>query len=362
MNNTLLSTSKNYHLYIGFPFCKSKCSFCHYTDNIKFGKTYIDENYMNLVLKQLREVLELNKNKNLESVYFGGGTPSLLSYNQILQIKELIDKYYNPIEVTIEIYPTNWNKDYLNLDFFTRYSIGVQSINNKILKEYKRKDYSWKDCLNIIDVIKTHNKNIIVNLDFLFNETIEKKEIKEINNILVDSIVFYPNTKGKGEKRLANVYKTLNMISKSLYNYKNLYKSKHIFINNNRDIFSIYAKNEYEIFEDIIGIGHNSISNIGNKSFLSLYEVNRYFYKKRYSKRYLISLIESSTTAMNIKNIQQIDKDFLQYTEKFEHNIYFIPKKNYIQFFNFLSKKYSLFEAEVFLSIIQYGDKSLYLR
>ena len=47
---------------------------------------------------------------------------------------------------------------------------------------------------------------------------------------------------------------------------------------------------------------------------------------------------------------------------KYIQKEYFIPKKNYIQFFNFLSKKYSLFEAEVFLSIIQYGDKSLYLR
>ncbi len=60
---------------------------------------------------------------------------------------------------------------------------------------------------------------------------------------------------------------------------------------------------------------------------------------------------------MDIKNIQQIDKDFLQYAEKHDNNIYFIPKKNYIQFFNFLSKKYSLFEAEAFLSIIGYGEK-----
>jgi len=362
MNNILLSTSKNYHLYIGFPFCKSKCSFCHYTDNIKFGKTSIDENYINLLLKQLREVLELNKNKNLKSVYFGGGTPSLLSYSQVSRIQKLIYKYHKPIEVSIEIYPSNWNKLYLGLNFFTRYSMGVQSINNVILSEYNRKDYNWKNILEIIEEIKKYNNRLSINLDFLFDETVDIKDTQKINQVLVNSLVFYPNTKGRGEKRLKNIFDTLQKIKIYLSNYKNLYNSQHILINKSQKLFSIYAKNEYEIFEDIIGIGHNSISSIGNESFLSLYEENRFFYKKRHSKRYLISLIESSTTAMDIKNIQQIDKDFLQYAEKYDNNIYFIPKKNYIQFFNFLSKKYSLFEAEIFLTIIQYGDKSLYLR
>ena len=212
MDNTLLSTSKNYHLYIGFPFCKTKCTFCHYVDNIKFGKTTIDEKYMSLLLKQLKKILDLNKYNNLQSVYFGGGTPSLLSFSQLNKIKNLIKRYSNPIEVTIEIYPNNWNKFYLELEFFTRYSIGVQSINQDILAKFNRKDYFWKDILKIIYDIQQYNKGLYVNLDFLFDEKINVREIKEINNVFVNSIVFYPNTKGRGIERLNNVYKTLNII------------------------------------------------------------------------------------------------------------------------------------------------------
>ena len=361
MDNTLLSTSKNYHLYIGFPFCKTKCSFCHYVDNIKFGKTVIDENYISLVLKQLKEILELNKHNNLQSIYFGGGTPSLLSLSQLNRIKNLIETYSNPIEVTIEIYPSNWNQSYLELEFFTRYSIGVQAINEDILKQYNRKDYSWQSVLKIIQDIQQFHKILSINLDFLFDEEINIEEIKEANRICVNSIVFYPNTKGRGIKRLNNVYKTLNIINRNLINYHNLYKSKHIFINKNQKEFSLYAKNEYEIFDDIIGIGHNSISSIGNKSFLSLYRENIYFYKQRHSKRYLISLIESSTTAMRLENILKIDVEFLNFTEKYQ-DIYFIPKYNYMNFYEFLLKKYSKFEAEIFLSIINYGEKFLHYK
>ena len=64
MDNILLSTSKNYHLYLGFPFCKKKCSFCHYVDNISFGNNHIGDDYLNLLLKQLEEALKLNKDKN----------------------------------------------------------------------------------------------------------------------------------------------------------------------------------------------------------------------------------------------------------------------------------------------------------
>ena len=359
MINTLLSTSKNYHLYLGFPFCKSKCSFCHYVDNIKFGKTDIDKNYINLLLKQLKEILSLNKCNNLQSVYFGGGTPSLLSFSQLEEIKNLIKTYSNPTEITIEIYPSNWNKHYLELDFFTRYSIGVQSINKNILERYKRKDYKWQDVLKIIQEIQQYNKKLNINLDFLFDENIELQEVKETNNVIVDSIVFYPNTRGRGVRRLKNIYKTLNIINSNITNYNNLYMSKHIFINKNQKIFSLYSQNEYEIFDDIIGVGDNSISSIGNKSFLSLYKDNTYFYKLRHSNRYITSLIESSVTAMKLEKILQIDGEFLKFTEKYQ-NIYYIPQNQYMHFYEFLLKKYSMLEAETFLTIINYGEKLLF--
>ena len=80
-------------LYLNFPFCKSPCSYCHYIDNLKFGYTTIPDEYVEMITIQLEYVLKQLSEKKLESIYFGGGTPSLLSNEQIKKIEEVFDKY-----------------------------------------------------------------------------------------------------------------------------------------------------------------------------------------------------------------------------------------------------------------------------
>ena len=80
-------------LYLNFPFCKIPCSYCHYIDNIKFGYDSIPEDYMNMIYDQLERFGANNKGIVLDSIYFGGGTPSLLNDNQIETIHEILNKY-----------------------------------------------------------------------------------------------------------------------------------------------------------------------------------------------------------------------------------------------------------------------------
>ena len=121
-------------IYINIPFCKSPCSYCHYIDNIYFGYNYVPDNYIKILHRQLRDVLAKIKNSRLKSIYFGGGTPSLLNDIQINDIQKIFNEYdISAEEVSIEIHPKYCNFDYSQNNFFTRYSIGVQCFNTKKL-------------------------------------------------------------------------------------------------------------------------------------------------------------------------------------------------------------------------------------
>ncbi|WP_041177481.1 radical SAM protein [Brachyspira intermedia] len=142
-------------IYINIPFCLRKCSFCHYVNNLKYSYSKVEDSYFIILLKQLEYVLKNIKNNKLSSIYFGGGTPSLLNEHQINQIKELFDNYnISSEEVSIEIYPDICNFDYDNNNFFNRFSIGVQSFDDKLLKLYNRKNYDYKIIEDIIYKIK----------------------------------------------------------------------------------------------------------------------------------------------------------------------------------------------------------------
>ena len=80
-------------IYLNFPFCKTPCSYCHYIENIQFGYDKIPETYVEQLLEQLDIVLSNIKSKTLKSIYFGGGTASLLNDKQIQSIKSVFDKY-----------------------------------------------------------------------------------------------------------------------------------------------------------------------------------------------------------------------------------------------------------------------------
>lgn len=363
----MISSSNEYHLYIGIPFCYAKCSYCHYVDNLEFGHKNVSNSYFNLLIKQMKLVFSLNRNKILKSVYFGGGTPSLLSYSQLLEIKNIFNNYdISPIEITIEIHPSTWNLYFLDLTFFTRYSIGVQAINQEILNNYKRNSYDWNHILKIIKDIKENSNDACINLDFVFEQTIEEDDVILINKLSKnkqlhpDSIVFYPNTKGRGKERSRNIYKTLNFIANSLKNYSNLHTSNHIFINNRKKIFSTYSENQYETLNDIIGIGHYSISEIGNESYLSIYNENNntFIYKKRHQNRYLKYLIEASIGGVKLDTINKANKELIIFFTK-RFFLYYIKKENYLLFYNYLLEHYSLIEANLFVSVINYGDSNI---
>ena len=70
-------------IYINFPFCKHACSYCHYVPNLSFEVSKIPDEYIELVIEELKQRQISFQNQKLESLYLGGGTPSLLTDKQL---------------------------------------------------------------------------------------------------------------------------------------------------------------------------------------------------------------------------------------------------------------------------------------
>ena len=115
--------------YIHIPFCSSKCKYCSFTS---FTNLELIQPYIYSLLKEI----EVNyEGEPLNTLYFGGGTPSLLSSNQL---KKIINKFNfaSSAEITFEINPSDVTEDYINslLDLgINRLSLGVQSFDDNIL-------------------------------------------------------------------------------------------------------------------------------------------------------------------------------------------------------------------------------------
>ncbi|MGV0918863.1 radical SAM family heme chaperone HemW [Empedobacter falsenii] len=127
-------------IYIHIPFCKQKCSYCdfHFSTNLQHKSNLI---------QAINKELEIRKNEistPLKTIYFGGGTPSILSEIELESIFETIYKNYstkNLKEITLEANPDDLNKEKLNFLKSTpinRFSIGVQSFFEEDLKLMNR--------------------------------------------------------------------------------------------------------------------------------------------------------------------------------------------------------------------------------
>jgi len=128
-------------IYIHIPFCKQKCSYC----NFHFSTSL---NFKDDMLAAMKKEILLRKNelqnKSLLSLYFGGGTPSVLSADEIKSMIDEVLKYFSfekDIEITLEANPDDLDKNFLKAlaaSPVNRLSIGTQSFFEADLKLMNR--------------------------------------------------------------------------------------------------------------------------------------------------------------------------------------------------------------------------------
>lgn len=363
----------NAALYLNFPFCTNPCSYCHYVKNISFGYNIIPDTYFGKLCSQLDELCSKLENIRFKSIYFGGGTPSLLSDNQLKTIENIFIKYnIHSDEVSMELHPSNCNFNFSENKMITRYSVAVQSFDENILSSYKRKGYSNSDITRIVSLLRENNSGVKINIDLIFDDYIPLDSFKYINNLKPDTVTMYPNTKGRGVNRLINIKNTFLQISNALTDYIPLAKSKFIYLLKSSEQ-SEYSKIEYESFGDIIGIGHNSVSYIKDSTYLTLYDDN-IIVKERTShgSRLITALLASLPIGVTYKSVCDImpelihghylftvdsERDINEKHSRIDENtLVYLPESEYIRFiYTVLFDLYNDY-SKVFLSAIGFGD------
>lgn len=123
-------------LYLHIPFCKRKCHYCNFYSlaSVKFKPQLVEA-----LIREIDLQKDYLQGELLDSIYFGGGTPSLLNERELNSIFDKIHSTFSveeKAEITFEANPDDLTKDYLqmlNKTAVNRLSIGVQSFNDKEL-------------------------------------------------------------------------------------------------------------------------------------------------------------------------------------------------------------------------------------
>ncbi len=195
------NTKKDYSLYIGIPFCPSRCLYCSFTSYAlsQYGKR-VDE-YLDKLIEELEFISQNMEGKRLMTVYVGGGTPTSLNEKQLERLLKAVKENFdleNALEYTVEAgRPDTITKEKLELlksYKVERISINPQTMNLKTLEEIGRNH-------TVSQVVEVYNeareigfKNI--NMDLILglpNETEEdvKNTMEEILKLNPSSITVH---------------------------------------------------------------------------------------------------------------------------------------------------------------------------
>ncbi len=205
--------NKELGIYIHIPFCKHKCYYC---DFVSFSnKEEIVEKYIKAVKKEIKKYLEnkdFMKNYDVTTIYIGGGTPSYIDSKYIEEILKEIEKglvnndtKFQDIEITLEVNPGTIDEEKVKMykeAKINRISMGLQSTNNKILKQIGR-IHTYNEFLDAYSIVKKagfDNTNIDLMIG-LPNQTISdvKESLEKIielnpNHISVYSLILEEGT------------------------------------------------------------------------------------------------------------------------------------------------------------------------
>ncbi len=126
-------------LYIHWPFCVSRCTYCDF--NSRVAKTEVMKSYREALLEEIRtwSLILPEDDRCLESLYLGGGTPSTMSGCEVNDLLRDVNRCFTlhpGAEVTVEVNPASWSfRDFCSAKAggFNRFSIGVQSLSDEIL-------------------------------------------------------------------------------------------------------------------------------------------------------------------------------------------------------------------------------------
>ena len=149
-------------VYIHVPFCKQACNYCNYHFSTKLEKKDL---LINSLLKEIELRRKELKNNKVHSIYFGGGTPSILKKSIIKSLIDSVRHNFNldkKIEICLEINPDDIKdgdiENYIEIGV-NRISVGVQSFFDSDLALMNRRHDS-EQAINVIEKVKKKFKKL----------------------------------------------------------------------------------------------------------------------------------------------------------------------------------------------------------
>jgi oxygen-independent coproporphyrinogen-3 oxidase len=183
-------------VYIHIPYCLQICTYCDFS-KYELGKILPPAQYVDLVRQEIRtRASNLSKpSAGLDTVYFGGGTPSLLEPELILSLLRELDNaglHRQPgAEVTIEINPGTVDQDKLDAYLamgINRFSVGAQSFNERLLKIGGRK-HSVEETVASLELL--HTRGVNYSFDLLF--AMPTQTLSEVQDDVRRALQFGPS-------------------------------------------------------------------------------------------------------------------------------------------------------------------------
>ena len=154
-------------IYIHIPFCKQRCTYCDFYTEVAPG---FIPSLVDAIILELEIRKDYIQNLPITTIYFGGGTPSILSFEQFSLIFEAIYNLYSvekDAEITFEANPDDLTIDFLDRIHsqpFNRISIGIQSFDDSDLKRINRRHTSTQAIEAVRNAQKAGFDNISIDL------------------------------------------------------------------------------------------------------------------------------------------------------------------------------------------------------
>ncbi len=303
--------NSNFGIYIHVPFCRRKCNYC---DFYLVTNTNIIDNFVTTLINEIKMYAAEYTDITVDSIFYGGGTPSLLSDRQIYEIQNLLYKSFRIAgicEITMEANPEDFISSperfaSLRSSNINRISFGVQSFNNDTLKFLTRLHTS-EDAEKVLVNAKKYFDNISIDMIYAVPSETGNDLTKSFQTALSLDI---PHISAYG--LIFEKYTKLNMLfEQNKINKKNTDdESEEYFIINN--ILSDAGYRQYEVsnysrkgfesvhnrkywkYDNYIGLGpsaHSSVDGERWNNFRSIIKYNRAVCSgaKPFDKKYKLS-------------------------------------------------------------------------
>ena len=358
-------------IYIHYPFCRSKCPYCDFNSycNLKID----EEELINAYLNEIEYYKDIIKDKIIDTIYFGGGTPSLMSEKLLSNIMNKINSLYKinkNCEISLESNPNSIN--YEKLKSFkdigiNRLSIGVQSLIDEDLKFLGR----IHNKNEAIEAINTAQKifNDRYSIDLIYgrpNQNLKewKNELNEAIQLSPFHISLYQLIIEKGTPFYRNKVQTPNEdIATKLYEEThNILEKNNIF----QYEISNYAKNGYECKHNLVYWNNGEWIGIGAGAHGRI-NINQKRYSIQNLKKPLNWLDKTlkNKNGISIKKLlskQEIIEEYLIMGLRIKDGIKIENLQKYIDcnnFYDILDKNNIEFLAK--LNLINVNDKNIKL-